>query len=191
MIVQRKAALVGDAMLTPFDLGVVELLDTPALQAHEVIMVRTLVEFEYRLAGFEIIAFEKPGLLELGEHAINRGKAHLNALGQELPVDIFGAQVAHPTCLEQLQDAQARAGGLQTHAAQALRAARRSGGLGGCAGARHDLYFPVEGIGASRWSFAASGIRPPASGGQTTTRAGKGDKCFEVSYRVCYSCAIT
>lgn len=50
MVVQGKAALFGDLFLTPLNLGVVKLFDTAALQAHEVVMVRALVEFKHCLA---------------------------------------------------------------------------------------------------------------------------------------------
>ena len=46
----REATLLGDALLAFLDLRVVELLDAPALQANEVIVVVSLVQLEDRLA---------------------------------------------------------------------------------------------------------------------------------------------
>jgi hypothetical protein len=39
VVVDREAALLGDLVLALLDLGVVELLDAPALKAHEVVVV--------------------------------------------------------------------------------------------------------------------------------------------------------
>ena len=46
--------------LAPLDLGVVELLDAAALEAHQVVVVLALVELEHRLAGFEVVALSRP-----------------------------------------------------------------------------------------------------------------------------------
>ena len=51
-----EAALAGDLRLPLLDLGIVELLDAAALQADQVIVVTALVQFEHRLAGFEMMA---------------------------------------------------------------------------------------------------------------------------------------
>ena len=56
MVVQLEPALSGNLLLSRFDFGVDELLDPPAVQAHEVIVMRSLVEFEHRAAALEVIS---------------------------------------------------------------------------------------------------------------------------------------
>lgn len=51
-----EAALAGNPYLPFFDLGVVEFLDAPALQAHEMVVMRPLIQLEYGFAGFEMMA---------------------------------------------------------------------------------------------------------------------------------------
>jgi len=91
MIVNLEAALGGDFILALFDFGVVELLDPPALDADQMIVMAAPVELEYRLAGFEVMADKQPRLLELREHAIDRGEPDVEPFVQELPIDILGS----------------------------------------------------------------------------------------------------
>ena len=118
MVVDLEAAIRGDLVLALLDLGVVELLDAPALYAHEMVVMPALVQLEHRLAGLEVVADEEPRLLELGEHAIDRREPGLGAVpGQEL-VDLLGGEVPHRALLEQLEYAQARQRRLQTYRLQ-------------------------------------------------------------------------
>ena len=66
-------------VLALLDLRVVELLDAAALQADEVVVVAALVQLEHGLAGLEVVADEQPGLLELRQHAVDRGEADVEA----------------------------------------------------------------------------------------------------------------
>src|SRR3954469_19904179 len=104
MPVQRKAASARDLVLAPLDLGVVELLDPTALQAHEVVVMPALVQLEHRLAGLEMLAREQPCMLELREHAIDRSETDVDAFGDQRLVDVFGREVAHLARFEQLED---------------------------------------------------------------------------------------
>lgn len=61
-----ETALVRYFLLTPFDFVIEEFLDPSAIEANEVIMMRSLVEFEHRFAGFEMISMQQPGLFKLG-----------------------------------------------------------------------------------------------------------------------------
>ena len=56
VLVQCEAAFGCDGLLTPFDLGVVELFDAAAVNADQMVVVRAFVEFEHGLAGFEVAA---------------------------------------------------------------------------------------------------------------------------------------
>src|SRR5258708_5982491 len=108
VVVDREPALARHPLLAFLDLGVVELLDPPALQAHEVVVVSAFVQLVDRLAALEMVAHQQPGLLELREHAIDRGEPDVGMLFQELSVDVFGGQMALRAVLEQVQHLQAR-----------------------------------------------------------------------------------
>jgi dihydroxyacetone kinase DhaKLM complex PTS-EIIA-like component DhaM len=79
VVVDREAAFLGDAVLAFLDFGVEEFLDLAALQADQMVVVVALVEFEHRLVAVEMMADQQSGLLELGEHAINRGQPDILA----------------------------------------------------------------------------------------------------------------
>jgi len=53
VVAEREAACLGHKMLTPLDLRIGELHDLAASNAHEVIVVASLVELEHHLAGTE------------------------------------------------------------------------------------------------------------------------------------------
>ena len=89
--------------------AIVELLDPPALHADEMVVVRALVQFEDRLARFEMVAHQQPRLLELRQHAVDRGEPDVETFGQQLPVDVLGGQVADLGRLEQIDDLAAAA----------------------------------------------------------------------------------
>src|SRR5258708_33103335 len=122
---QLEAALARHLVLAPLDVGVVELLDAAALQAHEVIVVPALVQLEYRLAGLEMLAREQARLLELREHPVNGGEAHVDAFGDERLVDVFGGKRADFARLEELEDRAARKRRLEAALLQALHRAHR------------------------------------------------------------------
>ena len=71
------------------------------------------VQLEHRLAAFEVMAYQDAGLLELGQHAIDRGQPDVHAFLQQHLVDVFGGEVAHVAVLEQIEDLEARQGGLE------------------------------------------------------------------------------
>jgi hypothetical protein len=110
-----ETAIRGDLVLALLDLGIVELLDAPALYANEVVVVPAPVQFEHRLARFEVVSDEKTRLLELRKHAVNRREPGLGALLGEHFVDLLGREVPHRAFLEQLEYAQARQRRLQTY----------------------------------------------------------------------------
>ena len=67
------------------------------------VVVLALVELEHRLAGLEMVARQNAGLLELHQHAVDGGQAHVGAIGQQHLVDVFGAHVALGRFLEDFQ----------------------------------------------------------------------------------------
>ena len=75
MLADSEAAIFGDFFLALFDFGVEEFFYAAALQAHQVIVVAALIEFEHSFAAFKVVADQESGLLELGEHAVHGGEA--------------------------------------------------------------------------------------------------------------------
>ena len=102
MLVNGKAALARNALLAPFDFGIVEFFDPAALHTHEVIVVPALVQLEHRFAALKMMAFEQAGLFELGEHPINRGQTDIDAVLHEQAIDIVGTHVPQAGTLEEL-----------------------------------------------------------------------------------------
>jgi len=100
-------------LLAFFDFGVVELLDPAAVQADQVIVVLPLVDFVDGLARLEVAAIEEPGLLELGQDAVDRGQANVRSLLQQHAEHILGRHVPLLAGLKNLQDLQSRQGGFQ------------------------------------------------------------------------------
>lgn len=112
-----ETALLGDLVLALFDFRVEKLFDFAALHAHQMVVVIAFVEFKDGLAGFEIVAFEQAGLFELGQHAVDGGEANVDVFAHEVAVHIFSRHVAGAASglcfLEQVQNLQARGGGLE------------------------------------------------------------------------------
>ena len=90
-----KPRACATALLALLDLGVEELLDPAAVEAHQVVVVLALVELEHRLAGLEVVARQDAGLLELHQHAVDRGQADVGmpSASRRLKI-VFGAHVA-------------------------------------------------------------------------------------------------
>ena len=62
MAVDAESTVFCDAVLSPLDLRVVELLHATALQAHQMVVVTALVEFEHGLAALEVMALQQAGM---------------------------------------------------------------------------------------------------------------------------------
>ena len=77
MVLQRKSSVLGNLLLSTLDLGIEELLHTATLQADQMVMVLTFIEFVHRLARLELAALEQASLLKLGQHAIDRSQTHI------------------------------------------------------------------------------------------------------------------
>src|SRR5579875_61576 len=61
-----------DSGLPVLDARVHELLDAPAVETHDVVVMRALIELEHGHPVLEVMARHEPGGLELREHAIHR-----------------------------------------------------------------------------------------------------------------------
>jgi len=113
MVRNRKALGAGHGVLPLLDFGVVKLFHLAAIQAYQVVMVLAFVQLKNRLAAFKVAATEQTGLFKLGQHPVHRGQAHVRALKQQDPVNIFRCHMALGTALKNFQDFQPRYGGLE------------------------------------------------------------------------------
>ena len=83
MILDDETQLLGDFFLTLFYFRIVEFLDVATIDADDMVVMRTFVQLEHGLAGFEVVALQQPRLLELRKHAIYRREAHLGVFDQQ------------------------------------------------------------------------------------------------------------
>jgi hypothetical protein len=90
-------------LLALLDGRIVELLDACRnLQADQVVVVLSRVQLEDRLARLEVVPLQQAGLLELRQHAIDRGQADVHAIGQQVAVDVLRRHVARRSLVLQL-----------------------------------------------------------------------------------------
>ena len=68
---ELETSLLGDSVLTFFNLVVEKLFHQPAIQTYQMVMMRAFVELENRLAGLEMVTTQQPSLLKLGKHPVN------------------------------------------------------------------------------------------------------------------------
>lgn len=71
MLGNAKSSFLGDFVLTPLDLLVVELFDVAAVQTNQMIVMRTLVEFKHSLTGFKMVAMQQTGLFKLCQDTVH------------------------------------------------------------------------------------------------------------------------
>ena len=122
-----EASFLGDFRLPALDFGVVEFFDAAAIDTDEMVVVLARIEFEDRLARFEVVTLEEPGLFELREDAIDRREADIHALVDEKAIDVLGSHVAHFGLLEEFEDLQPRKGRLEADALEVLGIAGHGG----------------------------------------------------------------
>lgn len=116
MVLDSPAHLAGYQLLAALDFRVIELFHLATAGAHEVVMVLAFIELVNRFAAFEIAAQQDARLLELGQHAVHSGQANVRALVEQHTEHIFRSHVALLTCLENLQNLQARQCGFEARA---------------------------------------------------------------------------
>lgn len=108
MVGNTETPLQSNALLAPFNFVVVKFFHQTAVKTYQVIVVRSFIQFKYGLAGFEMIAMEESGLLELREHTIHGSESHIHVVGKQDLVDIFGTQVPHIAVVKDIQNLDAR-----------------------------------------------------------------------------------
>jgi len=91
MFLQIKSALGGNPTLALFDFRVDKFLHMPAIDANQVIVVRTLVKLKYRSTRLKMASRKQSSLFKLGQYPVHRRQAHVQAIGAEQPVYILRA----------------------------------------------------------------------------------------------------
>lgn len=94
----------GDLLLAFLDLLIHELIHPPALHTHDVVVMVALVQLEYGMTAFEMMARHQPGGLELGQHPIHRRQADIVAGFQQCLVHVLRAHVTRVAALQNLED---------------------------------------------------------------------------------------
>ena len=94
MVAQLEIVLGCDFALTHFDIGIDEFLYAAAIQTHDVIVVRSLVHFEYRHRTFEVVARDQPRSFELRQDAIHGRETDIVVRFEQASINVFRAHVA-------------------------------------------------------------------------------------------------
>ncbi len=104
MILDPKVMFRRNGGLPILDEHIDELNDLAAFDAHQVIVMITAIEFEDRLASFEMAAAHQPRALELGQDAIDGRQSDILVMTQEFLIDILGTQMPLSTIFKNPQD---------------------------------------------------------------------------------------
>lgn len=113
MVGDFKPVFLRNADLAFFDFFIEKLFYLAAIEANQMVVVRTFVQLEHGLAGFKVIALQQTGLLELCQDAINGSEADVEIVGEQHFVDVFRAQVTHFGILENVENLQTWQRGLE------------------------------------------------------------------------------
>lgn len=108
MIDQFIAVFVGNLVLEPFNLLVLELDHFAGLGTNHVIVMLALIDLEHRVTAIEVMPHDQTGALELGQHAVDRRQPHFLADIDQRLVDILGAHMLLVGILKNLQDTYTR-----------------------------------------------------------------------------------
>lgn len=103
-------------MLALLNLGIKKLFHATTVQADQVVMVLTFVEFVDRFAAFEMTAHQNVSLLKLGQYPVHGGQSHVRMLQQQHAKHVLGSHVALLTFLKNLQNFQTGKRGLESRA---------------------------------------------------------------------------
>lgn len=121
VIVDAKSSVLGDYRLPSFNFGIVKFLDVSTLDAYQVVMMVTLVQFENGFSRLEMMADQQPGLFKLSEYAINGRQPDFHAIVKQQPVNVFCREMALFAVLEQIENLESGQSRLQPPAFQILR----------------------------------------------------------------------
>jgi len=130
VLADLEAEPTRDRRLALLDACVHEFLHMPAVEAEDVVMVRTLVQLEDRHPVSEVMPRDETRRLELREHSIHRGETDVLAQLGKPSVDVLSREMTGATALEDVEDLHARERDLQSSLAQILAFHERGVPLG-------------------------------------------------------------
>ena len=114
MVAQSKAVFLGYRLLALFYDFIVKLLDSPAVNTNDVIMMQASFQLKNSLAAFEMVPRDKSCRFKLGKGPVNRGQPDFLTRLQQFAIDRFGRQMAVLNILQKLKHLKPRQGGFQT-----------------------------------------------------------------------------
>ena len=108
----------GDRFLAHFDRLVDELFDAAAVQTHDMVVMRSLVELEHGHAVFKMVPRHESGGLELREHAVDGREADVLVRFDQSLVDALSRHMTGLAALEYFEDLEPRPRHLEAGLAQ-------------------------------------------------------------------------
>ena len=114
MIFHLETGFVGDLPLALFDQLVMELFDSSAAYADNVVMMILDGDFEYRATALELESADQAGLLALGQNPVDGCDADLFTLLDQHLIEVFCADVTAAIVLQHLQNLDAGKRNLKT-----------------------------------------------------------------------------
>lgn len=93
MILKYKAEISRNLFLTAFNLVVDKFFHFTARCADQMVVMVSLIQFEYRCIGLEIVATENACFCEPHQCAINGGKSNINSFVQKKTINVFCRQM--------------------------------------------------------------------------------------------------
>jgi outer membrane protein assembly factor BamE len=108
MVTDRESQALRDGRLPLFDAGIHELFDAAAVQTHDVIVMRAVIELEDGHAILEVMPGDESRRLKLRQNAVDGGQADVLITVEECAIDVFGRQMARIAALENFQNLESR-----------------------------------------------------------------------------------
>ncbi len=113
MIGELEAEIPSNSSLSLLNDLIVKLFDPATLKANDVVVMIALIQLEYRLSTFEVMAFDQTSGLKLGQNTIDGRETHLLTRPQQGLVNVLRGHVQVFIFLQQIEDLHARQGYLQ------------------------------------------------------------------------------
>jgi len=108
MVADREPQPLGDGRLPLFDTGIHELFDAAAVQTHDVIVMRAVIELEDGHAILEVMPRDESRRLKLRQNAVDGGQSDVLIAVEERAIDVFGRKMPRSAALENFQDLESR-----------------------------------------------------------------------------------
>lgn len=89
-----EAETFGDFFLTSFDQFVGELIDLAALDANDMVVMATAVEFKNGIATFEMMPVDQASGFELRQYTVHRRQTNLLTFSEQDFIELLRGQMA-------------------------------------------------------------------------------------------------